>query len=251
MKSLKVISCLMDYPNAEVQKHIDELCAVVTSSNELSYALKDRLLELIDSIYGGDLLDAQETYTHVFDYGRAMSLLLFEHVHGESRDRGQAMVDLMALYEGNEFAINVRELPDYIPLYLEYLSHRPAAEAKDGLADIAHILGLLCARLKERKSDYAVLFESLLMISGETVEMEKLLELAAKEEPDNTPEALDKIWEEEQVTFGAGDAHDSCDVKPGFSSGSSSSSPSSSSSSAPPQSEPHVQNTPLHWVQNS
>ena len=239
MRSLKVISCLMDYPNAEAQQHIDELCAVVTSSNELSYALKDRLLELINSIYGGDLLDAQENYTHVFDYGRAMSLLLFEHVHGESRDRGQAMVDLMALYEGNAFAINVRELPDYIPLYLEYLSQRPAAEAKDGLADIAHILGLLCARLKERGSDYAVLFEALLMISGETVEMEKLLELAAKEEPDNTPEALDKIWEEEQVTFGAGDAHDSCDVKPGF------------SSSAPPQSEPHVQNTPLHWVQNS
>ncbi|MGB2002834.1 MAG: nitrate reductase molybdenum cofactor assembly chaperone, partial [Porticoccaceae bacterium] len=160
MDSLKLIARLLDYPDAQVQAHINELCEVVVSSAELSSDLKDSLLVLIDEIYGGDLLDAQENYTHVFDYGRALSLLLFEHVHGESRDRGQAMVDLMALYEANGFAINVRELPDYIPLYLEYLSHRPEAEARDGLADIAHILGLLCARLRQRSSNYEVLFEA-------------------------------------------------------------------------------------------
>lgn len=235
MDSLKLIARLMDYPDAQVQAHSQELRQTVNSDTEFSSDLKTSLLALIDEIYGGDLLDAQENYTHVFDYGRALSLLLFEHVHGESRDRGQAMVDLMALYESNGFAINVRELPDYIPLHLEYLSHRPESEAREGLADIAHILGLLCARLRQRTSNYAVLFEALILLSGEQVALQDLEKLAASEKPDNTAEALDKIWEEEQVTFGAGDAHDSCN------------------SPKPPEQapNPHTPSTPLHWVQNS
>lgn len=233
MDSLKVVARLLDYPDSQVQAHINDLCEAIAAAAELPLKTKDQLLALIHEIYGTDLLDAQENYTHVFDYGRALSLLLFEHVHGESRDRGQAMVDLMALYEANGFAINVRELPDYIPLYLEYLSHRPPAEAKEGLADIAHILGLLCARLRQRGSNYAVLFEALIALSGQQVALEELEELAAAEKPDNTAEALDKIWEEEQVTFGAGDAHDSCDTP--------------KTTSHPP--EPHNPSTPLHWVQ--
>ncbi len=237
MDSLKVIARLLDYPDAQVQAHVKELREAVTSSSELSSDLKTSLLALIDEIYDGDLLDAQENYTHVFDYGRALSLLLFEHVHGESRDRGQAMVDLMAVYEANGFAINVRELPDYIPLYLEYLSHRPEDEAREGLADIAHILGLLCARLRQRSSNYGVLFEALILLSGEQVALDELEKLAAAEKPDNTAEALDTIWEEEQVTFGAGDAHDSCNIQ--------------DTNNRPPTTEPHVPSTPMHWVQNS
>src|SRR5690606_22756321 len=82
---------------------------------------------------GGDLVDVQARYSELFDKGRALSLLLFEHVHGESRDRGQAMVDLMAQYEAAGFAIGVRELPDYIPLYLEFLATREDLEAREGL----------------------------------------------------------------------------------------------------------------------
>ena len=237
MDSLKLIARLLDYPDAQVQAHSQELREIINLDTELLSDLKTRLLALVDEIYSGDLLDAQENYTHVFDYGRALSLLLFEHVHGESRDRGQAMVDLMALYEANGFAINVRELPDYIPLYLEYLSHRPEAEARDGLADIAHILGLLCARLRQRSSNYEVLFEALIVLSGDQVALDEFEKLAAKEKPDNTAEALDKIWEEEQVTFGAGDAHDSCN--------------SQDANDRPPTTEPHVPSTPMHWVQNS
>ncbi|MEB0183005.1 nitrate reductase molybdenum cofactor assembly chaperone, partial [Pseudomonas sp. CCC3.2] len=85
----------------------------------------------------------------------SLSLLLFEHVHGESRDRGQAMVDMMAQYEAAGFAIGVKELPDYIPLYLEFLSTREDIEAREGLADVSHLLALLAARLEERESAYA------------------------------------------------------------------------------------------------
>ncbi|WP_268594516.1 nitrate reductase molybdenum cofactor assembly chaperone, partial [Escherichia coli] len=96
-----------------------------------------------------------------FDRGRATSLLLFEHVHGESRDRGQAMVDLMAQYRAAGLEIDSRELPDFLPLYLEYLASRSAAQAREGLQDIAPILALLGARLQQRESPYAVLFDLL------------------------------------------------------------------------------------------
>lgn len=67
-----------------------------------------------------DPLDARAQYSELFDRGRATSLLLFEHVHGESRDRGRAMVDLLAQYEQHGLQLNSRELPDHLPLYLEY-----------------------------------------------------------------------------------------------------------------------------------
>lgn len=206
MDILKVISRLMDYPKAELQGQVAELESAILDSREISRAMRQRLTGLLHQIYDGDLMDAQELYSGLFDRGRALSLLLFEHVHGESRDRGQAMVDLLALYEQHGFHIEVRELPDFIPLYLEYLAHRPDLEAREGLADVAHILGLLSARLKERTSDYDALFDSLLMISGVPVDLEELRSKAAGEQRDDTPEALDKIWEEEAVTFGAGDS---------------------------------------------
>ena len=80
-------------------------------------------------------MDLQERYVASFDRGRARSLYLFEHVHGESRDRGQAMVNLLEIYRRHEFELNARELPDYIPLFMEYLAQRPDGEALDLLAD--------------------------------------------------------------------------------------------------------------------
>jgi nitrate reductase molybdenum cofactor assembly chaperone len=92
------------------------------------------------AICAQDPLDAQAAYSELFDRGRATSLLLFEHVHGESRDRGQAMVDLMAQYERHGLLLDSRELPDHLPLYLEYLAQLPEEEALGGLQDVAPIL---------------------------------------------------------------------------------------------------------------
>ena len=235
----------MDYPSAEMQENAEELKQLILSSKEISPAMRKQLVELTEQIYGQDLLDAQENYTGLFDRGRALSLLLFEHVHGESRDRGQAMVDLMALYEQHGFAISVRELPDYIPLYLEYLAQRPSLEAREGLADVAHILGMLSARLQERSSLYSALFDALLMLAGVNLDIGELRQKASKEQRDDTPEALDKVWEEEAVTFGAGDAHNTrCPSQVGLQA-----SPIDLDASA--LIKPHVQNTPLHWVGNS
>src|SRR3546814_17266510 len=87
--------------------------------------------------------------------------MLVEHIHGESRDRGQAMVDLIAAYRKKGFELSAKELPDYLPLLLEYLDQRPQAEARDWLHHVGHIVGLLAARAGERESPYAVLFEIL------------------------------------------------------------------------------------------
>lgn len=201
MKLLKVLARVLEYPTAELQASKDAMVAVVLEDKRLPRKNKDQLLQAIDRLCDGNLLDLEEAYTGTFDKGRATSLLLFEHVHGESRDRGQAMVDLMEQYRANGLEIDAKELPDYLPLFLEYLSTRPWDEIKNWLEDIHHILGLLGERLYQRESLYHVAMDTLLELSGRTANRQELAQLVASEERDDTPEALDKVWEEEMVKF--------------------------------------------------
>lgn len=234
MLILKVISRLLSYPEADMLAHADELKTVIGSAKEISPDMRARLIALLDFLCDQELMDAQEAYVSLFDRGRALSMLLFEHVHGESRDRGQAMVDLMALYEEKGFHISVKELPDYIPLYLEFLAQGDAMDAREGLADVHHILALLSARLQERESPYHCLFDALLMIAGVKLDLQPMLEKAASEARDDTPEALDKVWEEEAITFGIGDNNQAC--------------PSQSQRPRAPKEELAQ---PIHWVRDS
>lgn len=201
MQLLKVLARVLEYPTEELQASKDTLVAAVLEDGRLPRQNKEQLLRGIDMLCSGDLMDLQENYVGTFDKGRATSLLLFEHVHGESRDRGQAMVDLMEEYRANGLEIDARELPDYLPLFLEYLSTRPWDEIKNWLEDIHHILGLLGERLYQRESFYHVVMDSLLELSGRKANRQELAQLVASEERDDTPEALDKVWEEEMVKF--------------------------------------------------
>ena len=150
-----------------------------------------------------DLLELQAEYVAMFDKGRATSLLLFEHVHGESRERGQAMVDLMAEYSAAGFDLDARELPDHLPVFLEYLSMCDEAEIGRWLGEIRHILALLTARLEERGADHALVPLSLLALIGAEGDVEAHRPQVKLEVPDNTPESLDAVWEEEVVRFSA------------------------------------------------
>lgn len=201
MIELLAISRLLDYPDMSLWQHQSEVQAALAESGTLDPQSTARLSRFISDLCGQDLLDAQASYSELFDRGRATSLLLFEHVHGESRDRGQAMVDLMNQYQQAGMVIDSRELPDHLPLYLEYLSQCEAAEARRGLLDIAPILALLAARLKQRESHYAVLFDLLLTLSHSDVAVETVSQQIAGEARDDTPQALDAVWEEEQVKF--------------------------------------------------
>ncbi|MDT3637951.1 nitrate reductase molybdenum cofactor assembly chaperone [Cronobacter sakazakii] len=201
MTELLIISRLLEYPDAALWQHQQELFDALTETQHLSLQNAHHLGVFIRDLLQDDLLDAQAAYGELFDRGRATSLLLFEHVHGESRDRGQAMVNLLAQYERAGLMLDSRELPDYLPLYLEYLAQRPAHEAIDGLRDIAPILALLGARLKQRESRYAVLFDLLIALSDTQVDTHKVSEKISDEARDDTPQALDAVWEEEQVKF--------------------------------------------------
>ena len=201
MQLLKVLARVLEYPTEELQASKDALIAAVLEDSRLPRQNKEQLLRCVEMVCDGDLLDMQENYVGMFDKGRATSLLLFEHVHGESRDRGQAMVDLMEEYRSNGLEIDARELPDYLPLFLEYLSTRPWDEIRNWLEDIHHILGLLGERLYQRESFYHVVMDSLLTLSGRTANRQELARIVASEERDDTPEALDKVWEEEMVKF--------------------------------------------------
>lgn len=201
MRILKLLSLLLEYPAEDTWQHGDELRAAVRDP-VLSAERQQQLAAFLEELLAMEPMAAQERWLGLFDRGRALSLLLFEHIHGESRDRGQAMVDLIDTYRRNGFDIDSQELPDYLPLLLEYLSLRPVEEAADWLRHTAHILELLAARAGERGSSYAVLFEILVEIGKGRVDLELMRRKVASEARDDTPEAMDRIWEEEVVRFG-------------------------------------------------
>jgi len=181
--------------------HADDLVNAINESGQLSIESKEQLVAFIRQLTRSELYDAQERYDLLFDRGRSLSLLLFEHVHGESRDRGQAMVDLMKEYTDHGFEINSEQLPDYIPLYLEFLSEQDQPYAQEWLSDVSHILTILSERLRGRDCNYRVLFDAMIELSGVTVEREKLAKIVQKEQPDDTFEAIDKAWEDKEIRF--------------------------------------------------
>jgi nitrate reductase delta subunit len=209
MSLLKLVGVLLDYPQDELWQHGDELLAAAADP-ALKGARREQLVAFTRDLLSQDPLAAQDQWLSLFDRGRSMSLLLFEHIHGESRDRGQAMVDLIEAYRKNGFELSAKELPDYLPLLLEYLDQRPQAEARDWLHHVSHIVGLLAARAGERKSPYAVLFEILVEFADGKLDLGALRQRASEEPRDDTPEVMDRLWEEEAVRFGAEAPDDNC-----------------------------------------
>jgi nitrate reductase molybdenum cofactor assembly chaperone NarJ/NarW len=125
--TLKVLSALLTYPTAELLAAVPEMRAALDAEGRLPRRNRDRLDRLLEDLAIHDLYDLQERYVLLFDRTRSLSLHLFEHVHGESRDRGQAMVDLKSLYERHGLFMDSSELPDHLPLFLEFLSQIPEA----------------------------------------------------------------------------------------------------------------------------
>ncbi len=207
MRILKALSALLTYPSEELIAALPEIAVVVQADRLLGKADRAALLALLAHLREGDLFDRQEAFGLLFDRTRSLSLHLFEHVHGESRDRGQAMVDLIKVYEEGGFTPTTAELPDFLPLFLEYASTRAPQEALDLLAQPTHVITALAERLVKRKSPYEAIFRALLSLAKARPDKAALAALLA--EPDPEPddlEALDAAWEEEEVTFGPGAA---------------------------------------------
>ncbi|WP_417467049.1 nitrate reductase molybdenum cofactor assembly chaperone [Maricaulis sp.] len=204
-RTFKVMAALLSYPESEIQAAGPELKGVLAEEGLLSAGQQARLGHLIDQLESRDLYDLQERYVGLFDRSRTLSLHLFEHVHGESRARGQAMVDLQNVYGEHGLEINAKELPDFLPLFLEFLSVLPLDEARSLLGETSHVLEALRDRLRKRKSIYAAVFRSLLTLAQVDANADQPEIQTEDEEPDDL-EALDKAWAEEPVTFGPGEA---------------------------------------------
>jgi nitrate reductase molybdenum cofactor assembly chaperone NarJ/NarW len=205
MKTFKLLSALLTYPSEELIAAASSFGAILDAEKLVPARERRALKALIGEIASGELYDLQERYGLLFDRTRSLALHLFEHVHGESRDRGQAMVDLRALYEKAGLEIAANELPDYIPLFLEFLSTQPQAEARELLAQPAHILSAIAERLGKRSSSYRAVFDALVALSAATPERAHVEAMLQEPDPEPTDlAALDAAWEEEEVKFGPG-----------------------------------------------
>ena len=202
-RSLKSLSLVLSYPTRELAEAMPQVAGVLLSDRRLTALARRALCPLLDSLGQDDLYDLQERYVALFDRSRTLSLNLFEHVHGESRDRGGAMVSLLETYRTAGFEPATTELPDHLPVLLEFLALAPAETARDTLADAAHILAALGERLRRRESPYAAVFAALGQIAGATADAGALAELLGQPEVDpDDLRALDAVWEETEVRFG-------------------------------------------------
>ena len=202
-RTLKALSLTLSYPTAELQEAMPAIAAVFAADPRITLATRADLQSLAAGLGQGDLYDLQERYVMLFDRSRTLSLNLFEHVHGESRDRGGAMVSLIETYRHGGFEPATTELPDHLPVLLEFLSTRPFAEAQETLADAAHIFDALSGRLVRRESGYADAFATLSQLAGCRADDEAVASMLAQPDDDPTDlAALDTVWEETEVTFG-------------------------------------------------
>jgi nitrate reductase molybdenum cofactor assembly chaperone NarJ/NarW len=209
-KTLKALSALLTYPTAELQLAGGEISKVLDAEALIPGRIRDQLHSLVSELATGDLYDLQERYVLLFDRTRSLSLHLFEHVHGESRDRGQAMIDLKSQYEQAGLLMSAAELPDFLPLFLEYVATRPIKEACEALAQPAHIFGAFAERLRKRQSSYEAVFRALIALAAAKPKDDDISALLQSPDPDATDlAALDAAWEDEPVNFGPG-ASDSC-----------------------------------------
>ena len=191
-RSLRVLAALLSYPDAAHRGVLDELGAVLLGERAVSAARQLELAALIDSIQRTDPLQAEAAYVELFDRGRSTSLHLFEHVHGDSRERGPALIDLGQTYEKAGLILAEGELPDYLPAVLEFVSTQPPGEARAFLGEMSHIFNAIFGALQQQGSAYASVLGALLELAGE------------KAEPVTPPAepSLDESWAEPVVFDG-------------------------------------------------
>jgi len=191
-KSLRVLARLLGYPDAELRDHLSELQQALHEERALTPMRINELDALIAQLSGPASLDTEAAYVELFDRGRATSLHLFEHVHGDSRERGPAMIDLAQTYEKAGLFLAEGEMPDFLPVVLEFTSTQPPREAREFLAEMAHIFNAIFAALQQRNSAYAAVLGALLELAGEKPQPV----LIAADEP------LDTVWAEPVVFEG-------------------------------------------------
>ncbi|OMZ08740.1 nitrate reductase molybdenum cofactor assembly chaperone [Burkholderia pseudomallei] len=161
MSIYPILSALLTYPEQPLLDALPE----IERALDAQPGARAALAPLVESLRATPLIELQERYVATFDRTPSHSLHLFEHVHGESRDRGQAMVDLLDEYRRHGFEPVGNELPDYVPLFVEFLGaiagDGDGAHAAHLLGDAIDVLAALGERLARAQSPYAGAFDVL------------------------------------------------------------------------------------------
>ena len=194
--TLRALSLLLQYPDADRRALLPLAVAAIDEEAALPPARRAEIRALVAEMAAADPIEVESRYVELFDRGRSTSLHLFEHVHGDSRDRGPAMIDLVKHYEAAGLLLGDQELPDHLCVVLEFASTQPAPSAREFLGEMAHILQAVFSALRQRDSAYASLVAAVLELAGRRVE-------AVPFTPD---ESLDATWAEPEA-FGGCSSH--------------------------------------------
>ena len=205
--TLRALAALLGYPSAELKANIGEVRQAIIRDGYLSNADRSRLDVLLSRLESQDLLDLQSTYSELFDRSRSLSLHLFEHVYGDSRERGQAMIDLGQQYVESGFFLGGGELPDFVPVFLEYASCLPPTDAREMLGQPAHVFAALAERLDRRGTDYAAVFHCLVALAKARIDAQARSVVDQNTPPEDASD-IDAEWEEAPVSFNLGGAHE-------------------------------------------
>ena len=199
-KTLRVLAALLGYPDSQLRGDLPEMRELLRGESALSASRLGELDALMQRLQSADPLDSEADYVDLFDRGRATSLHLFEHVHGDSRERGPAMIDLGQTYANAGLLLAEGELPDYLPAVLEFVSTQPPAEAMAFLGEMAHIVKSIFAALARRDSAYASALAALLDLAGESIDEQ--IDAQALPGKAAAEESLDASWVEPEVFAG-------------------------------------------------
>ena len=201
-QTYNILSILLSYPNQETIDNLDLMREELTKENLLGKKALKQLTDLMTWMGKTDILDIEEHYVDRFERTSSLSLYLFEHIHGDSRQRGQAMVDLTNYYRQHGLSTLPSELPDYLPIFLEFLSFMPKKDAKNHLGEVINILQVLLERLTNQASPYAAVLFALKSLTPSLPNFSLIQEIISKDKgslPSN--EILDGLWEDKPVTF--------------------------------------------------
>jgi nitrate reductase delta subunit len=197
LKTYRILSLLLTYPNEEIYNFLPQVNSSLREEKLLNSDSVTSIDAFVDFFTQKPLAFWQEFYVQLFDYSKSASLYLFEHVHGDSKDRGQAMVDLIDLYKENGLQINQPELPDYLPVFLEFLALQTQSKAEDYLSEVIDIVGFIHRKLEEKDNPYKYLLSAAIQLSKRKP-AEARIEKMVSEMPEIT---IDEAYEEVPVTF--------------------------------------------------
>lgn len=207
MLTFRVLSALLNYPTPELKAEMVQAEQILRTEGVLTGSHLENVCAFLKQFQFVPQLEAESSYIDAFDRGRSTSLYLFEHIHGENRDRGQAMVRLLTRYRMHGLDLHCNELPDFLPLFLEFLSMCRPEEGRKYLSEVVDIIAMIGQRLRKRGASHGPLFEAIASLVARDAAGKTTVSEESEDDRDDTPAALDAAWEESPVTFDGAALH--------------------------------------------